>query len=247
MQKEVYHIPWISVTFVLLAIAIVGFFTQSETGVTGALVYRDYGYGGYGGGYGGGSYYGGGFGYGLTITEFYQSYAAYIDAVIFLLIFLGVGKSIFMDHFKSGGKAVYVAVGLALTLGLMMWEERENRSIISELGPWGLAILVIIVLAGCYIAALNLSERFTGRRKHWLAILLTLLFATVLATIFPDTAQYLKDGLNYLWTGVLWAVGSASRALNLSSPPEAIIWTLFLGAIGFLFTRKILKRRTTTP
>src|SRR3989344_5558414 len=247
MQKEVQHIPWISVTFVLLAIATVGFFNQSDSGVTGALVYRDYGYGGYCGGYAGGSYYGGGLGYGLTITEFYESYAAYIDAIIFLLLFFGVGKAVFLSHFQSGGKAVYIAVGLALTLGLVMWEERENRSIISELGPWGLAILVIVVLAGCYLAALNLSERFTGRRKHWLAILLTLLFATVLATIFPDTAQYLQGALSGIWTGVLWVVDSAVSALNLSSPPEAIIWTLFLGAIGFLFTRKILKRRTTTP
>ena len=131
---------------------------------------------------------------------------AYIDAVIFLLIFLGVGKSVFMDHFKSGGKAVYVAVGLALTLGLMMWEERMNRSLISELGPWGLAILVIVILAGCYIAALNLSERFTGRRKHWLAIALTVVFVTTLGVFFPDTQQVIFDILLGIWNFILFII-----------------------------------------
>ncbi len=243
MQKEVQHIPWISVTLVLLAIATVGFFSSSDFGVTGALVYRDYSYGGgsYGGSYGGGGY-GGTFSYGLTITEFYQAYAIYIDAVIFLLIFLGVGKSVFLTHFGSGGKAVYVAVGLALTLGLMMWEERENRSIISQLGPWGLAILVIVVLAGCYIAALNLSERFTGRRKHWIALVLTLAFVLALGAFFPDTAQFIWSVPLEIWNFLLFIVGFFADTFNLSSPPAAIISTILLLALGWIFVWRKFRR-----
>lgn len=239
MQKEVHSIPWISVTLLLLAIATVGFSLQPDFGVTGALVYRDYGYGGYGGGYYGG---GGFFGYGgLSITEFYQAYAVYIDAIIFLLLFFGVGKAVFLNHFKSGGKAVYIAVGLALTLGLMMWEERMNRSLIAELGPWGLAILVIVVLAGCYIAALHLSERFTGKKKHWLAILLTIVFVIALGALFPDTAQFLLNILSAIWTGIMWIIDRIAYTLNLNSP-VIILWLIITFIIGRIIFVKLFSK-----
>ena len=83
MQKEVSRIPWISIALVFIAIVTVGIFMQPSFDPTGALVYRDYSYGGgYGGGYGG--FYGGGQ---LSITNFYEEFHVYIDSIIFLIIF----------------------------------------------------------------------------------------------------------------------------------------------------------------
>ena len=149
MQKEVSRIPWISIALVFVAIVTVGIFTQPSFDPTGALVYRDYSYGGYSGSYGGG--YLGSFGYGqMTITEFYQTYSLYIDAIIFLIIFLSIGKAVFLDHFKTGGKTLYVALGLGLTLALMLWEEQQGISIIYEAGVVSVIVIVLALLAGTY-------------------------------------------------------------------------------------------------
>jgi len=183
MVKEVSRIPWGSVTLVLLAIATVGYFTQP--GISGALVYRDYGYGGYGGGYGGGGSF---FGYGgLSITAFYEQYQIYIDSIIFLLIFLSVGKALFLSHFGSGGKTLYVAIGLALTLGLLLWEEQTGFSIIYNLGPIGVIALLLILFGGVYFAVLRITE------SHIKALLVTVFIGYLVHRIFPELIGYLPD------------------------------------------------------
>ncbi|MBI1972977.1 hypothetical protein HYS50_03155 [Candidatus Woesearchaeota archaeon] len=184
MAKEISHIPWASVTLVLLAIATVGYFTQP--GISGALVYRDYGYGGYGG-FGGG--YGGGFlGYGgLSITAFYEQYQIYIDSIIFLLIFLSVGKALFLSHFGSGGKTLYIAIGLALTLGLLLWEEQTGFSIIYNLGPIGVIALLLILFGGVYFAVLRITD------SHVKALLVTIFIGYLVHRMFPDLITYLPD------------------------------------------------------
>ncbi len=183
MQKEVHHIPWISVTLVLLAIATVGFFAQPDSGVTGALVYRDYGYGGYGGGFSGPAFFGD-----MSITAFYDQYHIYIDAIIFLLIFLSVGKALLLSHFGSGGKALYIAVGLALTLGLLLWEEQNNFSIIYQLGPVGVIALLLILFGGVYFGVLRVTDG-----SHFKAILVTLFIGYLVHRLFPDLISYLPD------------------------------------------------------
>ena len=74
MRKEVLSSQWISIALVFVAIVTVGIFMQPSFDPTGALVYRDYSYGGgYGGSYGGG--YIGSYGYGrMTVTQFYEEY-----------------------------------------------------------------------------------------------------------------------------------------------------------------------------
>ena len=179
MQKEVIHLPWISVTLVLIAVALVGFFFQPSDGISGALVYRDYGYGGYGGSSG---YYGGSsfFGYGMDVTSFYEQYHVWIDAIIFLAIFLSIGKAVFMSHFNTGGKALYIAVGVALTIGLMIWEEQRNFFIIYKLGPVGMFVFALALTVGTYLA----MEKATGK-KTWGTIGVVLLWF-LLYGLFSD-------------------------------------------------------------
>lgn len=154
MRKEVLSSQWVSMALVFLAIAVVGLFLQPSIDPTGALVYRDYSYGGYGGygsSYSGSSY--GSFGYGgMTASAFYQEYSIYIDAIIFLIIFLSIGKAVFLDHFKAGGKSLYIALGLGLTLALMIWEEQRGFSIIYEAGIVSVIVIVAALLAATYYA-----------------------------------------------------------------------------------------------
>lgn len=194
MQKEVHSLPWISVTLVLLAIATVGFYLQPDFGVTGALVYRDYGYGGFGGGGSGGGVSSGDlFGYGgLTVTAFYQQYQIYIDAIIFLLIFLSVGKALFLKHFGSGGKTLYVAVGLALTLGLLLWEEQTGFSIIYNLGPVGVIALLLILFGAVYFSVHRITL------SHFKALLVTIFIGYLVTRVFPDLLSYLPEVLSSL-------------------------------------------------
>ncbi|MBS3144470.1 hypothetical protein J4208_02695 [Candidatus Woesearchaeota archaeon] len=187
MQKEVSRIPWISIALVFIAIVTVGIFMQPSFDPTGALVYRDYSYGGgYGGGYGG--FYGGGQ---LSITNFYEEFHVYIDSIIFLIIFLSIGKAVFLKHFNTGGKSLYVAVGLALTLGLMIWEERQGIYIIYELGPVGIIVLLAALLAGIYYGIFKATE------KHWAAVVGTLLAIVLLTSLFNDLQTWLCT--NFYW------------------------------------------------
>jgi hypothetical protein len=108
--------------------------------MTGSVVYRDQGY--YGGGYGG---FGSGYGGFFSIAEFYEQSGYIIDALIFLLIFLGVGKGVFKNHFKEGGTAAYTGIGFFLAFALLLWEERTGYFLLYEFGPYVMAIFGLVM------------------------------------------------------------------------------------------------------
>ena len=228
MHKEVQHIQWISVTLILLAIATVGFYLQPDFGVTGALVYRDYSYGGYGGGLNSGDLFGYG---GLSVTAFYEQYQLYIDSIIFLLIFLSVGKALFLNHFGSGGKTLYVAIGLALTLGVLLWEEQTGFSIIYNLGPVGVIALLLILFGGVYFAVLRITE------SHVKAFLVTIFIGFLVDRVFPDLKKYLPDIFH-------WVFGPISSSNNIL---ERIIFAVFIVIMLWLFIKAKKTKRFPWP
>ena len=59
----------------------------------------------------------------LDIGRFYLANPYLFDALIFFTIFLGVSAMVFKSHFGGrAGKAVAIAVSLALTIPLVLWE-----------------------------------------------------------------------------------------------------------------------------
>ncbi|MBS3108539.1 hypothetical protein J4409_01580 [Candidatus Woesearchaeota archaeon] len=83
------------------------------------------------------------------LFELYYEYAQWFDFFIFLLIFLGLGKFAFGSHFKEGGKAIYVGLGIFLALALVLWEARTGIVLIEMFGPLipvFLAVLVFFVM-----------------------------------------------------------------------------------------------------
>ena len=130
------------VFLVLLAVALAGFVSQGQ--LNGAYIFQNsgYSYGGYGSG--------GGFFSTFRFTDFYLQYGPLIDAFLFLIIFLSVGKSVLQDHFKKGGSSLYMGVGITLALGLLLWEEYTGFLILQELGPYAGLLLALVVLVMVY-------------------------------------------------------------------------------------------------
>jgi hypothetical protein len=86
----------------------------------------------------------------FQLGDFYYQYQTWIDFFVFLLIFMGLGRSIFGQHYeKAGGAAVYTGVGIFLSLALVLWEERAGFSLYNF---FPLAFFVIIALFCFYIA-----------------------------------------------------------------------------------------------
>lgn len=133
-------IRFLHVFLVLLAIALAGFVSQGR--LDGAYIFQNsgYSYGGYEG------YGGGGFFSTFSFVNFYAQYAPFIDAFLFLIIFLSVGKTILGKHFQQGGQALYIGIGALLALSLLFWEEQSGFHILEKLGPYSGFLLILIVL-----------------------------------------------------------------------------------------------------
>jgi len=144
---EVKHIH---IFIVLSLIALVGIAMNNQ--YTGRVYYRDYG--GY---YGGFNFFDFTF---FNLSDLYYQYGSIIDAVIFLIIFLGLGMEIFGKKFTgSGGRAIYIGVGLFLTFSLVLWEEANNIRLLELFGPFVLIILLIII---AFIAYKYIKELGVG-------------------------------------------------------------------------------------
>ncbi|MEK6839865.1 MAG: hypothetical protein AABX72_02915, partial [Nanoarchaeota archaeon] len=127
---------------VVLLLLIIAFFGSLQyEQLTGKLVYRDSWYGGYSG-------TGGWFGF--SFSDIYAQHGYIIDAALFLLIFLGVGKGLFTKHFAEGGTAVYVGIGIFLAFALLLWEERSGIYLLESFGPLVVVLFVLVLLAWAF-------------------------------------------------------------------------------------------------
>ncbi|MEK6862220.1 MAG: hypothetical protein AABY07_09730 [Nanoarchaeota archaeon] len=135
--------------FVLILVALAGMIKYNE--ITGQAYYRDYG----------------GYGYGLGLFDFgfvnfsdlYYQYGTLIDAIIFLLIFLGLGRSIFGEKFKgAGGTAVYTGLGLFLTFALLLFEEQTGFNLLYSFGP----VVMFMFAAVIFIYGYKLLKEHAG-------------------------------------------------------------------------------------
>ena len=141
MKKKERVIEFWHIVVVILAILL---FLLLKTSMTGKAWYRDYGSSF--GGFGGFDFFGLSF---FSFTDLYASYGYIIDAVIFLMIFLGLAQSVFKERFKES-RGLYVGMGLFLAFALLMWEERMGISILSLFGPAVFAIFVLLLILVVY-------------------------------------------------------------------------------------------------
>lgn len=81
----------------------------------------------------------------LNLPSFYANYSSVLDAIIFVIIFVGLAQVTLGKRFgnTSGGKAVVVGVGLALALSLVIMEQTMDFSI-AQFGPYAAAVFVLL-------------------------------------------------------------------------------------------------------
>jgi len=85
----------------------------------------------------------------LNFLDIYSSFGIYIDAVIYMLIFLGLGKMVFGAKEKEhpGYRSIYIGLALMLTIGLLLFQGTRGFSILELFGPWTVTVLYFLVLA----------------------------------------------------------------------------------------------------
>ncbi|MDD5331269.1 MAG: hypothetical protein PHE43_00390 [Candidatus Nanoarchaeia archaeon] len=80
------------------------------------------------------------------ILDIYYSNANWIDFLIFLMLFVGLGYITLgkTPLFEGRGKIVVIALGLVLSFALLIWENKTGFYLLEEFGPfvfWGALII----------------------------------------------------------------------------------------------------------
>lgn len=183
MKKKERSVEYWHIIVIALAILL---FLLLKSNITGGVWYRDYGGGGYGFDFFGFEFF--------SFTDMYQSYGYVIDAVIFLLIFLGLAQSVFKERFKAG-KGLYVGIGLFLSFALLLWEEQTGISLLQMFGPvvFGFFIIVLAV-----VIARWLNHEFGWSPLVSVALVYLVLYWVLFKT---QNSRVILDWLVSIWPG----------------------------------------------
>ncbi len=84
---------------------------------------------------------------GVDFGAFYAANYAFVDTIIYLLIFLGLARFVFSSLYKDkqSSKAITIGIGLALTFGAVFFELRTGFNL-GLLGPFAALIILIVFL-----------------------------------------------------------------------------------------------------
>jgi len=79
------------------------------------------------------------------ILDLYYLIPNWIDFILFFVIFMGIGQyALGEDRFGAAGKSIYVVLGIMLSLGIVIWEQRSGFYFLEVVGPYSFLILVLI-------------------------------------------------------------------------------------------------------
>lgn len=223
--------------FFLLVLA--GIFLLFADHPTGDVVYRNYGQ----------SPGGGGFGGFFSFQDLYYQYGYLFDTAIFLLIFLGLGKSIFTKRFGESGTSIYTGIGLFLAFALLLWEERTGIYLLESGGPFALIIFVVLILVGIFLAL-----KSAGASTLWSVLLILLAFVFFLFFLKINSYGFYLDTINFFYMYIP-PLGSLLEGLvdffyNMREDgvPGWMYIPLGLLVVPLLFLiKKIFTRRRTDP
>lgn len=137
----------------------------------------------------------------IDIASFYADYSGIIDAVIFLLVFIGLAHLTIGKRLgdSRAGKAVSIGIGLVLALGLMVMEKTMHFSIAS-FGPYAAGIFVILSASVLYFLLRKLGA---GSALSVSATYIVVFF--LLQAVVPGFFDYLREHARTLYD--LLAVG----------------------------------------
>jgi len=81
----------------------------------------------------------------VDFGSFYENASSFIDAFLFLLIFMGLAKFVFSKTYKKSSKPIIVGVGLALTFAAAFFEYQYNVNL-GMLGPFAVFLVILSVI-----------------------------------------------------------------------------------------------------
>ena len=155
------------------------------------------------------------FGYGFDdIVSLYYMYPGWIDFFIFFGIFVSLGKAVFGKKFEGGaGKGLAVSVGVALSLGLVLFENNTGVYLLAE------SAMVVFFLASIavFYGIFTLFHKKMGLNKA------ISFFASLIATYFM---WYLVSSFTGLSTLEFFSFGFGS--MDLFWPITIIVITVVL-------------------
>ena len=124
----------------------------------------------------------------LEVKAFYDQYAGTVDFAIFLMLFIGVAKIALEKRYPgSGGRAVILAAGLALTIGM----SAAAKSFGFNLGSLGaISIAILLILFGTIL--FFLLER-AGLKKTTGVLWAGILGYVLLQAISPQLSSWIKS------------------------------------------------------
>ena len=131
----------------------------------------------------------------INMEDFYDNYHEMIDLVIYFAIFTGTSQAVFKKRFPGNpGKAISIALGLALSFSLVMAEHYTGFNL-KALGTIAATILILILAAMIYYL---LKTFGTGRTTAATsAIIITYIS---IRTTTPQTYNWLQAQQIAPWT-----------------------------------------------
>ncbi len=124
---------------------------------------------------------------GFNVGEAYAKAPFVIDALIYFILFVGVSQSVLGDKFKgSGGKAVVVAMGMALSVALVYWSLQTGFTL-GSLGP--LAAIMFVIIIAFFIYRLVKGNEKVGAGL-WMAIISVYVMIYV---FFPELVAAMNE------------------------------------------------------
>lgn len=157
---------------------------------------------------------------GFDFSTTYASYSSFIDFTIFVILFIGLAQVTIGKRFDSkGGKAMVVAIGLVLAIGLVISESMIGFNL-QSFGP--LAAAIFIFLVGLVI--------YQGMRGFGMEVVGSVAIAVVLTyfsirSVTPGIFDWILDRADFAWfhSVILVAVIIAAfNFLNCSSHQRII-------------------------
>lgn len=87
---------------------------------------------------------------GTNVGKIYETYSLFIDAVLYLLLFLGLAQLIYVKAYgKKEGKLIAIAIGLALTFAMALMESNTGFRL-GSLMPIGAIVLMFVLFILLY-------------------------------------------------------------------------------------------------
>ncbi|MEK7475977.1 MAG: hypothetical protein AAB152_10150 [Candidatus Coatesbacteria bacterium] len=166
----------------------------------------------------------------IDLPSVYSEYATLIDFFVYLVIFVGLARTILERRFEGrGGKAVVIGIGTALAMGLALAESRVGFSLLS-LGPVAGTIIVSLLAIVLFNLFLHLgASMLTSALSAFFLLYLTMATMTPFLWGWIQThvplfnAAGILSGMSLLYVGVMttWSALPANRALAALSSMDS--------------------------